>query len=73
MCWKQLVKNMVVSIRYIINKDSWYHISGVNNPADLPTRFCKIDDFEKCFDGPQFFCTKIDVNKFDEGERLKLV
>ena len=32
---------MVVSIRNIIDKDSWYHISGANNPADIPTRVCK--------------------------------
>ena len=57
----------------IIDKDSWYDISGVNNPADIPTRVCKINDFERWFDGPQFLHTDIDVSKFDVGEKLKLV
>ena len=35
--WKPRVENRVVSIRNIIDKDSWYRISGVNNPADIPT------------------------------------
>ena len=47
-CWKP----RVVTIRNIIDKDSWYHISGVNNPADIPTRVCKINDFERWFDDP---------------------
>ena len=60
------MENRVVSIRNIIDKDSWYHISGVNNPADIPTRVCKINDFERWIDGPYY--TDIDVSKFDVGE-----
>ena len=56
------MENRVVSIRNIIDKDSWYHISGVNNPADIPTRVCKINDFERWFNGPQFLYTDIDVS-----------
>ena len=67
------MENRVVSIRNVINKDSWYHISGPNNPADIPTRVCEINDFERSFDRPQFLYTDIDVSKFDVGERLKLV
>ena len=72
-CWKPWVENRVVSIKNIIDKDSWYHISGVNNPADIPTQVCRIDDFERWFDGPQFLYTDIEISKFDVGERLKLV
>ena len=72
-CGKPWVENRVVSIRNMIDKDSWYHISGVNNPAGVPTRICKINDFERWFDGPQFLHTDIDVSKFDAKERLKLV
>ena len=36
-CLKPWVENRVVSIRNIIDMDSWYHMSGVNNPADIPT------------------------------------
>ena len=39
--WKPWMENRVASIRNITNKDSWYPISGVNNPADLPTQICK--------------------------------
>ena len=65
--WKPWVENRVVSIRNIIDKDSWYHISGVNNPADIPNRVCKINDFERWFNGPQFLYTDIDVSKSDVG------
>ena len=68
------MENRVVSIKNIINKDSSYHISGVNNPADIPTRVSKINDFKRWFDGPQFLYTDVDViSKFDVEERLKLV
>ena len=72
-CWKPWAENRVVSMRNIIDKDSWYHISGVNNPADIPTRVCRIDDFERWFDGPQFLYADIEISKFDVGARLKLV
>ena len=67
------MENRVVSIRNIIGKESWYHIFGVNNSADITTRVCKINDFHRWFGGPQFLCTDIDVSKSDVGERLKLV
>ena len=71
--WKPWVENRVVSIMNIIDKDSWYHISGVNNPADIPTQVCKIKGFQRWFDEPQFMYTDTDVSKFDLLERLKLV
>ena len=61
-CWEPWVENKVASIRNIIDKDSWYHISGVNNPADIPTRVCKINDFERWCDGSQFLYTDVDVS-----------
>ena len=67
------MENRVVTIRNNIDKDSWYHISGVNNPADIPTRVCKVNDFKRCFNGPQFLYTDIEVSNFDVGERLKFV
>ena len=40
----------------------------------MPTRVCKLNDFKRWFDGPQFLYTNIDViSKFDVGESLKLV
>ena len=64
---------MFGSIRSIIDKDSWYHISGLNNPADIPTRVCKINDFERWFNGHQFLYTDIHVSKSDAAKRLKLI
>ena len=69
-CWKAWVENR---IRNIVGKDSWYHISGVNNPADILIRVCKINNFERWFDGPQFLYTDIDPSRFDAGERMELV
>ena len=42
----------------------------VNISADIPTRVCKINNFKRGFDGPQFLSTDTDVNKFDTGRRL---
>ena len=56
-----------------IDKDSWYDITGVNNPADIPTQVYKIKGFQRWFDEPQFMYTDTDVSKFDLLERLKLV
>ena len=44
--WKPWVENRVVSIMNFIDKDSWYDITGVNNPADIPTQVCKIKGFQ---------------------------
>ena len=46
-CCKSCVENRVVRIRNIIHKDSWHHISGVNNPADISTKVCKINGVER--------------------------
>ena len=64
---------MVVSITNVADQNSWYHISGINNLTDIPTQISKINDFERCFDGPQFLYSSIDVSKFGVGEKLKLV
>ena len=72
-CWKPWVENRVVIIRNVVDKDKWYHISGKNNPADIPTRICKLNDFERWFEGPQFLYSDVDVSKFDVDEKMKLV
>ena len=48
------MENRAVSIRNAIDKDSCDRISSVNNLTDIPTRVCKVKDFERCFNGPQF-------------------
>ncbi|KFM69359.1 hypothetical protein X975_25440, partial [Stegodyphus mimosarum] len=38
--WGTFVKNRIKKIRSITSVDSWTHIPGSHNPADLPTRGC---------------------------------
>ncbi|UYV61780.1 hypothetical protein LAZ67_1006508 [Cordylochernes scorpioides] len=36
--WATFVRNRVNEICSISKKENWHHVSGVNNPADLPSR-----------------------------------
>ena len=72
-CWKPWVENRVVSIRSVVDRDNWFHIAGVNNPVDIPTRVCKLSDLERWFKGPEFLYSNFEVDEFDVGEKWKLV
>jgi len=50
--WKPWVENRVVKIRKIVPKDMWFHVAGIENPADAPTRV--VDDFSELFSGVWF-------------------
>ncbi|XP_057308167.1 uncharacterized protein LOC130646050 [Hydractinia symbiolongicarpus] len=50
--WKSWIENRVVKIRKIVSPDMWFHVAGVENPADPPTR--SIDDFVSLFNGIWF-------------------
>ena len=50
--WKPWVENRVVNIRSVVPRENWFHVSGVINPADIPTR--KVDDFCEYFDSTWF-------------------
>jgi len=58
--WKPWVENRVVTIREIVPREKWHHVSGKINPADIPTRM--VHDFNDCFgtlwfNGPEFLNT----------------
>jgi len=60
--WKPWVENRVVNIRSVVPKENWFHVSGVLNPADIPTRMVK--DFneyfvDEWFSGPSFLFSHI--------------
>ena len=55
--WKAWVENRVVKIREVVDRGSWSHIAGEENPADIPTR--KLNGFDgllqdRWLKGPSF-------------------
>ena len=51
--WKPWVENRVVGIRKIVAREQWHHVSGILNPADIPTR--KIENLRDVFHGGVWF------------------
>ncbi|GBM20078.1 hypothetical protein AVEN_268405-1 [Araneus ventricosus] len=59
--WKQLVGNRVKEIQSLSDKESWFHSSGLDNPADLLTRGISVDCLlgsAKWWTGPSFLFDK---------------
>lgn len=50
--WKPWVENRVVDVRKVVDRDKWFHIPGILNPADKPTR--TVEDFVSLFSGVWF-------------------
>ena len=50
--WKVWVENRVVKIRKVVPRENWFHVTGVENPADTPTR--AVEDFVSLFQGIWF-------------------
>lgn len=46
--WKTFVANRTEEIRELTSKQSWRHIEGVENPADLLSRGLKADELVNC-------------------------
>ena len=42
--WKQFVENRVNSIRSLVDASQWFHYSGTDNPADIPSRGMSISE-----------------------------
>ena len=52
--WRPWVENRVVNIRKVVDRDRWFHVEGVHNPADIPTRVVSCEEsLRKWFDGPE--------------------
>ena len=57
------------------DKDRWFHVEGVRNPTDTPTRLisCK-ECLRKWFDDREILYKENVMSvKFDAGKRLRLV
>lgn len=45
--WKQFVENRVTSIRRLTHPSNWFHCSGADNPANIPSRGMTVSDLSK--------------------------
>ena len=56
--YKQFVQERVKEIRRNVGTDCWRHISGKENPADLPSRGCYCNEFNAIsfLSGPEWLC-----------------
>ena len=71
--WKPWVENRVLRIRKVVNRDKWFHVAGVENPADSPTR--EVENFVGLFsgiwfDGPSFLLTETIEYDHDKKQNL---
>ena len=52
--WRPWVENRIVNIRKVVDRDRWFYVEGVYNPADIPTRvFSCEESLRQCLDGPE--------------------
>ncbi|UYV65498.1 hypothetical protein LAZ67_3004525, partial [Cordylochernes scorpioides] len=66
--WATFVRNRVNKICSISKKENWHHVSGVNNPADLPSRGSSVKKLieHKWWEGPSFLWSEEPSwNQFD--------
>ncbi|UYV78560.1 hypothetical protein LAZ67_16002002 [Cordylochernes scorpioides] len=66
--WATFVRNRVNEICSITKKENWHHVSGVNNPADLPSRGSSVKKLieHKWWEGPSFLWgEEASWNQFD--------
>ncbi|UYV81864.1 hypothetical protein LAZ67_20002726 [Cordylochernes scorpioides] len=66
--WATFVRNRVNEICSISKKENWHHVSGANNPADLPSRGSSVKKLieHKWWEGPSFLWgEEASWNQFD--------
>ncbi|UYV80799.1 hypothetical protein LAZ67_19001760 [Cordylochernes scorpioides] len=66
--WAIFVRNRVNEICSISKKENWHHVSGANNPADLPSRGSSVKKLieHKWWEGPSFLWSEeASWNQFD--------
>ena len=62
--FKTFVANRVTEIREVTDVESWKHVDGKENPADLATRGMLLDDLKSndlWFNGPSFLQSNMDL------------
>ena len=73
--WRPWVESRVVNIRKVVDRDRWFPVEGVHNPADILTRVVSCEEsLTKWLDGPEvLYKENVMSVEFDAGKRLKLV
>ncbi|UYV65880.1 hypothetical protein LAZ67_3005787 [Cordylochernes scorpioides] len=66
--WATFIRNRVNEICSISKKENWHHVSGANNPADLPSRGSSVKKLieHRWWEGPSFLWgEEASWNQFD--------
>ena len=73
--WRPWVENLVVNIRKVVDRDKWFHVKGVHNPADIPTEVVSCEEnLRKWFNRPGILYKENFMSvELDAGKKLKAV